>query len=141
LLPGEDDPAAHGDVRHRLAQTEGVDLVCWLEGPDGAPLERSEMGLPVPASAVAAVERGGEQLRFTPGRSTRDLRDAGWDLRGDPGVLAARLQAGRLRSDEYPDPLTRVFSGLTSPHAGDFIVSLGRGYEAVDGGGASHAGG
>jgi hypothetical protein len=128
-------------VRRRLAQTEGVDLVCWLEAPDGTPLARREMGLPVSASVVAAVEGGGRQLRFTPGRSVQDLRGAGWDLRGEPGVLAARLQAGRLRSEEYPDPLARVFSGLTSPHAGDFLVSLAPGYEAVDWGGASHAGG
>jgi Type I phosphodiesterase / nucleotide pyrophosphatase len=141
LLPTEDAPAAHDEVRRRLTRTEGVDLVCWLEAPSGAPLERREMGLPASSAVVAAVERSGEQLRFTPGRSVQDLRGGGWDLRGEPGVLAARLQAGRLRSEEYPDPLARVFSGLTSPHAGDFIVSLAPGYEAVDWGGTSHAGG
>ncbi|MFI5027598.1 MAG: alkaline phosphatase family protein [Solirubrobacterales bacterium] len=141
LLPGEGAPAAHDKVRRQLAQTEGVDLVCWLEGPGGAPLERREMGLASPARATAVVERGGEQLRFGPGEAVRDLRGEGWDLRGEASVLAAGIEAERLRSAEYPDPLGRVFSALTSPHAGDFIVSLTPGYEAVDWGGASHAGG
>jgi hypothetical protein len=141
LLPAAGGAAVHDEVRRQLAQTEGVDLVCWLETPDGTPLERPEMGLPAPTGAVAAVERAGEQLRFSPGEAVQDLRGNGWDLRGDPGVLAARLQAGRLRSEEYPDPLARVFSGLASPHAGDFIISLAPGYEAVDWGGTSHAGG
>ncbi len=30
---------------------------------------------------------------------------------------------------------------MTAPHAGDFVVSLTPGYEAVDWGGVSHAGG
>jgi hypothetical protein len=140
LLPAQGEPAAHDEVRRRLAQTEGVDLVCWLERPGGEPLERREMGLPA-ATAVAAVERGGEQVRFRPGGAVVDLRGASWDLRGEPGVVGARVEAGRLRDEEYPDPLARVFSALASPHAGDFIVSLAPGYEAVDWGGTSHVGG
>jgi hypothetical protein len=46
-----------------------------------------------------------------------------------------------LLSDEYPDPLARVWSAVTAPHAGDFVVSLEPGFEAVDWGGVSHAGG
>ena len=46
-----------------------------------------------------------------------------------------------LRSDAYPDPLQRVWSALTAPHSGDFVLSLAPGFEAVDWGGASHAGG
>jgi hypothetical protein len=111
-------------VRRRLAVTEGVDLVCWLEGPE-----------------VAVVERAGEQLRFGPGDRVRDLRGGGWDLDGDPGVLLATVEDGRLRSEEYPDPLARVFSALRSPHAGDVVVSLAPGYEAVDWGGVTHVGG
>ena len=33
LLPGEAERADHDEVRSRLAETEGVDLVCWLEAP------------------------------------------------------------------------------------------------------------
>ena len=141
LLPAAADAADHDEVRRGLAQTEGVDLVCWLERPDGTPVERLEMGLPAPSDAIAAVERGGEQLRFGPGGGTGDLRGGSWHLRGDPRVLAARLEDERLLGDEYPDPLARVFSALASPHAGDFIVSLASGYEALDWGGTSHAGG
>jgi hypothetical protein len=124
LLPGEGERADPGEVRRRLAVTEGIDLVCWLEGTE-----------------VAVVERAGEQLRFGPGEQVRDLRGASWDLDGDPGVLLATVEDGRLRSEEYPDPLGRVFSALRSPHAGDVVVSLTPGYEAVDWGGVTHAGG
>jgi hypothetical protein len=124
LLPGEGERAGHGEVRHALAATEGVDLVCWLEEPE-----------------LAVVEREGERLRFGPGDAVADLRGAGWNLDGDPSVLLATVEDGRLRSEEYPDPLARVYSALRSPHAGDFIVSLAPGYEAVDWGGVTHAGG
>jgi len=87
------------------------------------------------------VERGGSRLRFRPGDSVADLRGARWDIEGELAALAAVVEGGRLRSDRYPDPLARVFSALTAPHAGDLIVSLELGYEALDWGGASHAGG
>jgi hypothetical protein len=124
LLPGEGERAGHGEVRHTLVATEGVDLVCWLEEPE-----------------LAVVEREGERLRFGPGSAVADLRGGRWDLDGDPEVLLATVEDGRLRSEEYPDPLARVYSALRSPHAGDFIVSLAPGYEAVDWGGVTHAGG
>ena len=141
LLPAEGDRADHDEVRRALATTEGVDLVCWLERPGGEPLPRDEMGMPVEEETVAVVERGGEQLRFRPGREVTDLRGGGWDLDGDPATLEATLDGGVLSSDEYPDPLARVYSALRSPHAGDFVLSLALGYEAVDWGGVSHAGG
>ena len=56
-------------------------------------------------------------------------------------MLAATIEGGRLRSEDYPDPLARVWSALTAPHSGDFIVSLEPGFEAVDWGGVTHAGG
>jgi hypothetical protein len=124
LLPGEGERAELTEVGRRLAETEGVDLVCRLE--DGA---------------TAVVERGGGRLRFRPGNQVTDLRGGGWDIEGDPAVLEASVEDGRFHSDEYPDPLARVFSALAAPHAGDFIVSLASGYEAVDWGGVSHAGG
>ncbi|HEX6688231.1 MAG TPA: alkaline phosphatase family protein [Solirubrobacterales bacterium] len=124
LLPGEGERAHHGEVCRRLGETEGIDLVCWLE--DGP---------------TAVVERQGEQLKFRPGDQVTDLRGAGWEVEGDLGVLAAVVTDGRISSDEYPDPLARVFAALTAPHAGDFVLSLAPGYEAVDWGGVSHAGG
>jgi hypothetical protein len=56
-------------------------------------------------------------------------------------VLGVQVEEGRLRSEDYPDPFARVRSALGSPHAGDFVLSLAPGYEAVDWGGVSHAGG
>ena len=123
LLPGEGERADPDEVRQRLAETEGVDIVCWRDGE------------------TAIVERGGEQLRFDPGGQISDLRGGCWNLEGDPGVLAATVENGRIHSADYPDALARVFAALTAPHAGDFIVSLTPGYEAVDWGGISHAGG
>ncbi len=140
LLPSERERAQHGDVGQRLAVIEGIDLVCWLEDAAGEPLERSEPGGP-PSSARAVVERAGSQLRFCPGSAVTDLRGARWDLDGELGTLQATVKDGRLRSEEYPDPFARVWSALAAPHAGDFIVSLSPGYEAVDWGGVSHAGG
>jgi Type I phosphodiesterase / nucleotide pyrophosphatase len=149
LLPGEGERAEPGAVRRRLAETEGVDLVCWLEAADGALLRRDGVGVPAGAAPTAVVERRGERLRFrradrrrrTAGDRLADLRGGRWDIEGDPEVLAATVEDGRIRSDEYPDPLARVFSALTAPHAGDLVVSLSPGYEAVDWGGISHAGG
>ncbi len=123
LLPGEGERAEPDEVRLRLAETEGIDIVCWREG------------------RTAVVERGGGQLRFQPGEQAVDLRGVGWDLKGAPEVLAAGIEDGRIRSAEYPDALGRVFAAVTAPHAGDFVVSLSPGYEAVDWGGISHAGG
>jgi Type I phosphodiesterase / nucleotide pyrophosphatase len=124
LLPGEGERAEPDEVGRRLVETEGVDLVCSLaEGPS------------------AIVERGGERLRFRPGERYSDLRGIGWDVEGDLGVLEATIEDGRFRSDAYPDALARVFSAVTAPHGGDFVLSLAPGYETVDWGGVSHAGG
>jgi hypothetical protein len=121
--------------------TEGVDLVCWLEGLDGEPLRRHDPGAPPRGAVTAVVERGGAQLRFRPGEQVADRRGEGWHLDGDPATLAASVEGGRFDSEEYPDALGRVFAALTAPHTGDFLVSLAPGYEAVDWGGTSHAGG
>ncbi|MGC1853389.1 MAG: alkaline phosphatase family protein [Solirubrobacterales bacterium] len=124
LLPGEGERAERAAVARRLAETEGVDLVCSLgAGPN------------------AIVERGGERLSFRPGDRVMDLRGTGWDVDGDLAVLEATIEDGSFRSDAYPDALARVFSAVTAPHAGDYVLSLTPGYEAVDWGGISHAGG
>ncbi len=141
LLPSEAERAQPDQVRARLAETEGVDLVCWLEDSHGAPLQRHETGLQPGEEVVAVVERAGKRLSFRPGGEVADLRGGNWTLEGDAAVFDTVVEDGRLSSEEYPDPLGRVFSALAAPHAGDFIVSLTEGYEAVDWGGVSHAGG
>jgi len=141
LLPGEGPRAEHLAVARALTEIEGVDLVCRLEGADGEPLERDEPGMPAGGGEVAVVERAGERLRFRPGDSVADLRGGRWAIEGELSVLEARIEDGRLRSDAYPDPLARVWAALTAPHAGDFVLSLAPGFEAVDWGGVTHAGG
>jgi Type I phosphodiesterase / nucleotide pyrophosphatase len=141
LLPGDGERAEPAAVAARLTVIEGVDLVCWLQGADGLALPREEPGPPVGDGAWAVVERAGALLRFRPGGEVADLRGGRWELQGDAGVLSATVEDGRLDSADYPDPLARVWSALSAPHAGDFVVSLAPGFEAVDWGGVSHAGG
>jgi hypothetical protein len=141
LLPGEGERAEPGEVAARLGVIEGVDLVCRFEGSDGAPLVRESPGLALAGDEWAVVEREELVLRFRPGGEVGDLRGGRWEVEGDLEALAASVQDGRLRSETYPDPLARVWSALTAPHAGDFVVSLAPGFEAVDWGGVSHAGG
>jgi Type I phosphodiesterase / nucleotide pyrophosphatase len=141
LLPGESPRPAPRGVARQLAEIEGIDLVCSLENGDGRPLVRHDCGLPVGRDIAAVVERNGQQLRFHPGHKLVDQRGQGWDVEGDLAALAATAEAGRIVSETYPDALARVHAALTAPNAGDFIVSLSPGYEAVDWGGVSHAGG
>jgi hypothetical protein len=123
LLDGDEGRPDPDRVRQRLVEIEGVDIVCWMEAGD------------------AVVERQGKRLWFKPGGPIEDTRGGDWELRGDPSTIDAEVVGGVLRCDEYPDPLARVHAALASPHAGDFIVSLLTGYEAVDWGGVTHAGG
>ena len=123
LLPGEGKRASARAVRRRLGEIEGIELVCRLD--DGE----------------AVVERHGEELRFRPGTQLADLRGERWDVEGDLAVLEASIDDGVFSAPEYPDALARALAALVAPQAGDFIVSLAPGYEAVDWGGVSHAGG
>ncbi len=141
LLPSDGRRADARAVARALTEIEGIDLVCRLEGPDGEPLDRADPGMPASGGETAVIERAGERLRFQPGGSVADLRGRGWDIEGELSALAAQVEDGRLHSDTYPDPLARVWSALTAPNAGDFILSLTPGFEALDWGGVSHAGG
>jgi hypothetical protein len=153
LLPGEGTRAEPDEVRRALGEIEGVDLVCRLETTGGEQLRREDPGAPQ-GDVTAVIERRGEKLSFHPevqravhpagGQNVApvaDLRRGRWEVDGDLGVLEASVEDGRLRSETYPDPLARVWSALAAPHAGDFILSLEPGYEAVDWGGVTHAGG
>ncbi len=123
LLPGEGERADPEQVRRKLEETEGIELVCCRAGDE------------------SAIWRDGEHLRFRPGDDVADLRGERWQLEGDLGALEATLEDDTFHAREYPDALSRVHSALNAPQAGDFIVSLTPGYEAVDWGGVSHAGG
>jgi hypothetical protein len=115
-------------VLDRLRDLEGVDLIARLEARNGRLPE-------------ATVERAGAELRFQPGSHETDRRGGGWSLDGDLSVLGLERRDGRVVSDTYPDGLARLWSALNAPHAGDVMVSLSEGYECVDWGGTSHAGG
>jgi Type I phosphodiesterase / nucleotide pyrophosphatase len=158
LLDGEEGRPDPAEVGERLGMIEGVDLVCRLEDAKGKPLRRESPGMPAAGGEWAVVERREATLRFRPGGAAAkrkgssskrsgspatagDLRGGGWEVEGDLEALEASVEDGRLRSETYPDPLARVWSALTAPHGGDFIVSLAPGFEAVDWGGVSHAGG
>ena len=60
---------------------------------------------------------------------------------GEPEALEADVTGGWFATDEYPDGLSRLWSALTAPHAGDVMISATEGYECIDWGGVSHAGG
>jgi len=141
LLPGEGKRAEPLEVAARLGVIEGVDIVCRMEDRGGAPLAREATGMPAEGGEWAVVERRGSALRFRPGGEVEDLRGGRWEVEGDTAALEASVQAGRLASASYPDPLARVWSALAAPHCGDFLVSLEPGFETVDWGGVSHAGG
>jgi hypothetical protein len=141
LLPGEGERADPAAVAARLAVIEGVDLLCRMEDAAGQPLRRADPGPPPGEGEWAVVERAGAALRFRPGDDVADLRGGRWQVEGELAVLEATVADGRLRSETYPDPLARVWSALSAPHAGDFVVSLELGFEAVDWGGVTHAGG
>lgn len=148
LLPGEGERAEAMAVAAELTVIEGIDVVCRLEGADGLPLRREEPGMPIAGDEWAVVERRGEVLRFRPAGSGKggattvsDLRGNRWELEGELAALEATVEGGRLSSETYPDPLARVWSALAAPHSGDFVLSLDLGFEAVDWGGVTHAGG
>jgi Type I phosphodiesterase / nucleotide pyrophosphatase len=141
LLPGDGERPEPLAVADRLQMIEGVDLVCRLEAAEGTPLRRDNPGVCGGNGEWAVVERGDAALRFRPGGEVADLRAGTWTVEGSLEAIEATIDGGRLSSPTYPDPLARVWSALAAPHAGDFIVSLAPGFEAVDWGGVSHAGG
>jgi len=70
----------------------------------------------------AVARREGEELRFAPS-------GGGWETSGDASIL------------DYPDALSRTWSALSNPNAGELLVSAAPGFEFVDVGGRHHAGG
>jgi len=132
----------HPRIRGTLSAADGVDLVAWLGTGDGPLVRSSPEPLHEASRALEAVVlSGSHELRFRPGSQVRDRRGRHWDIEGDLAVLAAGIHEGELRSDAYPDPLGRLWSGLTATHAPDLLISLQAGWECVDWGGIDHVGG
>ncbi len=124
LAEGRRGSRTHADVRRRLGDLEGVDLFAWISPGDSV--------------EEAVVERAGAELRFRPGSAVVDRRGCGWDVDGDPAALDARLDDGRFESERYPDALSRLWSALHAPYAGEILISASPGYELVDWGGVTH---
>jgi len=137
--PGFGD--THARVRHRLGDVDGVELIAWLADSAGRPLARNGVGIEPGADVRAHVDRGGLELSFRPGGQLRDRRGDSWEIDGMPEALEADITRGRFETERYPDGMARLWSALVSPHAGDVLVSATEGYECVDWGGVSHAGG
>jgi hypothetical protein len=124
LDPQERDEAVAGTLA-ALEDVDGVDLLMWRENG---------------GAVVRAPAKGGE-LRFRPGGRAADARGERWTLDGRLGVLEGTAAKGRFKSETYPDALSRAWSALTCPTAGDVLVSAAPGFEFVDWGGAAHVGG
>jgi predicted AlkP superfamily pyrophosphatase or phosphodiesterase len=131
----------HARIREVLRETDGVDLVTWLAGPDGEPVNRTDLHPAESDGFTAVVEGPAGEIRFRPGSAVSDRRGELWELDGDPAALAGTVSNRRFDSEDYPDALFRLWTALNAPQAGDVVVSAEPGYECVDWGGATHVGG
>jgi len=154
ILDEQDNPVYHRRVREHAASIEGVELVSWLERPDGTPLVRKGPGHAGVEGLVVTVERNGHRLSFTPadrdadgliagacGETVTDRRGRNWSISGDVDALEGSVEAGRIETPVYPDGLGRLYSAMCAPHSGDLMISATLGYECLDWGGAAHVGG
>ena len=131
LLPGEGERAEHGEVRRRLAgdRRRRPGLLAGAERRR-ARAGASERGVAERACASGPGDAGQRPARRRAGTSTATRRC--WRRRSRTAGCAAT--STRTRSPASSP-------ALSAPHAGDFVVSLAPGYEAVDWGGVTHAGG
>ena len=114
------------NVERALGSLEGVELTMRrTDHPDGE----------------VSVRRGAAELRFGPGGRTRDLRGNAWRVEGDETVLRLAHDGDTVHSEDYPDALGRIWSGLRCRAAGDVFASAEPGYEFPDWGGGHHIGG
>jgi Type I phosphodiesterase / nucleotide pyrophosphatase len=117
-------------IERTLLALEGVDLVMRMgDHPDGEAVVRGERS------------RGIKELRFAPRGDLVDPRGARWSVEGDLDLLDLNVGDGRVSSESYPDALSRVWSALRCPSAGEVLASARPGYEFLDWGGAHHVGG
>ena len=117
-------------VERTLLALEGVDLVMRMgDHPDGEAIVRGERS------------RGVKELRFAPRGDLVDARGAHWSVDGDLDLLGIKIEDGQIRSPTYPDAMSRVWSALRCPSAGELLASARPGYEFLDWGGAHHVGG
>jgi len=129
-------PAARSAMVYLLDEEVAVeDVVSALMGLDGVDLTVRLSG------AEAAVRSPRGELRFAPDGDLSDRRGLRWSVEGEHRVLGLSTSDGLVESDLYPDPLGRLWSVLSSPYAGEVLVSAAPGWEFTDWGGADHIGG
>ncbi len=109
---------------HASQETDGVDLVMWLD-----------------AEGRAVIAGDGGELRFAPGDDVTDARGRAWEVHGEPGAVQADIAHGRITTPVYPDALSRVWAALTCPTSGDVLLSAAPSWEFPDWGGQAHVGG
>lgn len=92
---------------------------------------------------VATAERGTLRFSVRPdGDGTPDEYGGLWQWSGDLRAVGGHIDAaGRLVSDDYPNPLERIVGGLRHRHAGHLWVTAAPGVEFEAPGGSVHVGG
>jgi hypothetical protein len=128
-------PAARSAMVYLLGEDGLERLVGDLEAMDGVDLIIRRAG----SEAIVRSPRG--ELRFAPDGELTDRRGRTWSVEGEHAALDLDVADGRADSASYPDALGRLWSALSSPYAGDVLVSAAPGWEFTDWGGADHVGG
>ena len=110
----------------RARRSTGPSRGCRAAGDEWAVVERARRAAALPArrptSPTCAAAR--------------------WEIDGELGVLEARVEDGKLRSDDLPRPAAAGLVGADRAALGRLrALARADGFEAVDWGGASHAGG
>ena len=99
-------------IERTLLALEGVDLVMRMgDHPDGEAVVRGERS------------RGVKELRFAPRGDLVDARGGRWSVEGDLDLLGLKIEDDQIRSATYPDAMSRVWSALRCPSAGEVLAS------------------
>lgn len=130
ILDEEDRDVLRPEVVRRALDTDGVELVMWLQ--------RDAHGDAVEGVIVGP---GHSELHFCPGGDLEDLGGRSWGIEGSLEVLRANVRDGRLNTPDHPRVLERVWAALNCATSGDVLLSAGPNHEFVDLGGQAHVGG
>ena len=111
VLDPDDREAVVPVLARELCGVEGVDLVAHMAGDEAVVRSAARRGASLP---------GGRR----PGRPARRRTGAS---RASCETLELAVSDGRAWSNTYPDPLSRLWSALHCPRAGDVLVSAAPG--------------
>lgn len=124
-LNSERKPKLWASVVATLGNVRGLDQLIWRDG----------------CGYVVRSERG--EIRFEPAEEggVTDERGNHWTVRGELGVVDGVIEAGAIRTPEYPLALWRIKSALDLDRMGDLVVTPKLTWDIKDLGGADHRGG